>query len=619
MAVIRFNPWKKVYKKPFGAVKENEVAIFMIEVIAEKVVSVQLIIHKDFQKDKTVNMSKTGETEFSCEYFFNHQAGLYFYHFEVQTQVDDEIITEFYGPTEQGGEGQKFSSAETVWDYQVTCYKRAEKAPDWYRNGIFYQIFPDRFANGNPNRIINSPKKNTYIYATEEDEPLYVKGPDGEILRWDFFGGNFKGILQKIPYLKELGVNGIYLNPIFEASSNHRYDTADYFSIDPVLGTQEEFKNLLDTLHENEMHLILDGVFSHVGQNSRYFNVNGTYGENTGAYNDRYSPYYSWFTFNDYPDDYASWWGIKDLPEVNKEDPGFQKFIYGKEDSVLSKWTKMGVDGWRLDVADELPDEFIKGIRGNLENFSEKILLGEVWEDASNKISYNQRREYILGDHLQGVMNYPLRNSVIDLLSEKKSPKIVAMSLMKLYENYPVDIFFNNLNNIGTHDTERILSELGHHLKKMDLAFAMMFIFPGIPCIYYGDEAGLTGGKDPENRKFFPWETINQDIYDDCKKWVTFRKNNPLLKDGEVCFFYGKQLFGILRYSDDDYVALLINPGNYPTTVNGNLTFISDETSMVEEVHRRLSNRTLKENSYLLITSEQKRKSIEKYRSITKK
>jgi len=619
MAVIRFNPWKITHKKPFGAIKENEVATFTIEVIAEKIMAVYLVIHKDFQEEKSIPMKKQEETQYSCEYFFNQQLGLYYYHFEVQTQENGKLLTEYYGPTEKGGEGRKFFSSETVWDYQITCYKKEEKAPKWYREGIFYQIFPDRFANGNPDRIINSPKKNSYIYATEEDDPLYVKDAEGEILRWDFFGGNFKGILQKIPYLKELGVNGIYLNPIFEASSNHRYDTADYFAIDPVLGTQEDFETLVNTLHENDMHLILDGVFSHVGQNSRYFNVNRSYGKNKGAYNNRHSQYYSWFTFYDYPDDYASWWGIKDLPEVNKEDPGFQEFIYGNTNSVLSKWNQLGVDGWRLDVADELSDEFIKGIRKNLENFPEKVLSGEVWEDASNKISYDHRREYILGDHLQGVMNYPLRNSVIDLLNENKTPEDVAKSLMVLYENYPADVFFNNLNNIGTHDTERILSELGNHLRKLDLAFAMMFIFPGVPCIYYGDEAGLTGGKDPENRKFFPWKAINQDIYDDCQKWISFRKKNALLTKGDVCFFYGPQLFGILRYYEDDYVALLINPGNYPTTVNGNLTFIADDTAMIKEVHQRFSDRTLKENSYLLITSEQKKKSIEKYRAITKK
>lgn len=548
-------------------------------------------------------MTQVDTTQFSCEFFFNQGAGLYFYHFEIQTKEDKETITEFYGPAEKGGEGQKFFSVESVWDYQVTCYKKEEQTPAWYREGIFYQIFPDRFANGNPNRIINSPKKNSYIYATEKDDPLYVKGTDGEILRWDFFGGNFKGILQKIPYLKELGIDGIYLNPIFEANSNHRYDTADYFSVDSVLGTQEDFELLLNTLHENNMHLILDGVFSHVGKNSRYFDAESLYGQKNGAYNDRHSPYYSWFTFYDYPDDYASWWGIKDLPEVNKENKGYQEFIYGKEGSVLSKWTELGVDGWRLDVADELSDEFIKGIRENIENFSEKILLGEVWEDASNKISYDKRREYILGEHLQGVMNYPLRNSIIDLLNEKETPENISNSLMRLYENYPREVFLNNLNNIGTHDTERIFSEVGNHLQKLDLAFGLLFVFPGVPCIYYGDEAGLTGGKDPENRKFFPWSDINQTIYENCKKWITFRKDTPLLKDGELCFFYDEHLFGILRYFEDSYVAFLSNPSNYPSTVE-DLTFLAAESPVIEKVRQQFTNRTLKENSYLIIESE---------------
>jgi len=602
MAVIRFNPWKSTCKHPFGAVKQNEIGTFTIEVHAEEIFKVNLVIHKDLQKENTITMTKMNETQFSCEFFFNQGAGLYFYHFEIQTKEDEKTITEFYGPTEKGGEGQKFSSAEYAWDYQVTCYKKEEQAPDWYREGIFYQIFPDRFANGNPNRMINSPKKNSYIYATEKDDPLYVKGTDGEILRWDFFGGNFSGILQKIPYLKELGVNGIYLNPIFEANSNHRYDTADYFSVDPVLGTQEEFETLLRTLHENDMHLILDGVFSHVGKNSRYFDAEKMYDQKTGAYNDRHSPYYSWFTFYNYPDEYASWWGIKDLPEVNKEDQGYQEFIYGKKESVLTKWTGLGVDGWRLDVADELSDEFIKGIRENIESFSEKVLLGEVWEDASNKVSYHKRREYILGEHLQGVMNYPLRNSVIELLNEKETPETISNFLMRLYENYPREVFLNNLNNIGTHDTERIFSEVGNHLKKLDLAFGLLFIFPGVPCIYYGDEAGLTGGKDPENRKFFPWSDINQTIYENCKKWVAYRKNNPLLTDGKLCFFYTEHLFGILRYSEDSYIAFLSNPSNYPSTVE-DLTFLAEESPIIEQVRQQFTNRTLKENSYLLIES----------------
>ena len=286
---------------------------------------------------------------------------------------------------------------------------------------MFYQIFPDRFANGNPNRVINQPKKNSFIYATEEDEPFYIKNKENEIVRWDFFGGNFKGIQDKIPYLQELGITALYLNPIFEASSNHRYDTNDYFKVDSILGTEEEFRSLIAALHTAGIAVVLDGVFSHVGKNSRYFNISGFYGENSGAARDPQSPYRDWFTFNHYPNDYKSWWGVADLPEVRKENPSFQEFIYGDLDSVLSKWTSMGVDGWRLDVADELTDDFIAGIRKNLLSYQEKILIGEVWEDASNKIAYDTRRKYVFGDHLQGVMNYPLRQQILDILKQSRS------------------------------------------------------------------------------------------------------------------------------------------------------------------------------------------------------
>lgn len=611
MSLIRYNPWQSYHKQPFGAIKENGLARLSIEVIGEDVLQVYLIMHKDHQPEQRIVMQEQENNFYSFQYFFNQGKGLYFYHFEIHTLINNQLNIEYYGASEQGGEGRLFPSSEGIWDFQVTCYQNEECTPEWYRKGIFYQIFPDRFYNGNKDKKVNAAKQNSFIYATESDEPLYVKGPDGDILRWDFFGGNLQGIIKKIPYLKELGITGIYLNPIFEACSNHRYDTSDYFKIDPVLGTEDDFKELVDTLHANEMHLILDGVFSHVGQNSRYFNVNGSYGNDIGAYRNRHSDYFSWFNFTEYPDKYASWWGIKDLPEINKEDDGFQQFIFGEEKSVLTKWNEFGVDGWRLDVADELPDKFIHGIRKNLNQFPEKVLLGEVWEDASNKVSYDVRREYILGDHLQGVMNYPLRDGAINLLNERKRPEEVAKSLTRLYENYPKEIFYNNLNNIGTHDTERILTMLSNHVKKLDLAFGFMFLFPGIPCIYYGDEAGLTGGKDPENRKFFPWNHVNKEIYDHCHKWVDYRKGNEVLTTGDLSFFYTHDLFGILRRKGNQYVAFLMNPTNYPKTVNGNLTFIAEETPMIQEIRERLTNRMLNENSYILISSMQKQTSID--------
>jgi len=608
MAIIHYDPWQDRFKLPFGAVLIESIAHLNIDVIAEKVLHVYLVIHKDGEEIQYHEMTNQQGTFYSCDYFFNFGTGLYYYHFEIETIENKQQKTYFYGTTAKGGLGKLYPSQAETWEYQITCYKKAEPAPDWYKKGIFYQIFPDRFAKGNGGVI--SPKKNTFLYATENDDPLYVKDVNGEIVRWDFFGGNLSGIKEKIPYLKELGISGLYLNPIFEASSNHRYDTSDYMKVDAMLGSEEEFTELIQLLHANGIHLILDGVFSHVGQNSRYFNRNGNYGETVGAYQDPHSPYFPWFSFTDYPNDYTSWWGIKDLPEINKENAAFQEFIFGEE-GVIDKWTELGVDGWRLDVADELPDHFIASIRKRLESFSDKVLLGEVWEDASNKISYGKRRHYILGDHLQGVMNYPLRNATIELLTEAKGPEEVANSLTRLYENYPRAIFNNNLNNIGTHDTERILTMLSNHLKKLDLAFGMMFVFPGIPCIYYGDEAGLTGGKDPENRKFFPWDHMNPDIYRSCHKWIDYRKDNDVLIEGDLSFFFTEHLFGILRRYQNNYVAYLMNPTNYPKKVNGNLIFIAEETPMIKEIRRRFSNRTIEENSYLLISSAQKKASIE--------
>lgn len=604
LVFIRFNPWKKNYKQPFGAAQVNSLVRLSIEVIAQEIAAVTLVIHKDFEETTFIPMEKHEGDFYSYEYFLNQGPGLYYYHFEVELHIDGQRQKVLFGANQEGGEGQIQQLQSDVWDFQLTCYAQDDAAPQWYQEGIFYQIFPDRFYNANPSGLLNQRKKNSFVYGTLEDEPLYIKNEKGEILRWDFFGGNLKGIQAKIPYLKELGVTGLYLNPIFEAASNHRYDTADFLAIDPMLGTEADFIALVEALHRNDMRIILDGVFSHVGQNSRYFNVDGRYGDDQGAYRNIRSPYYSWFQFINYPETYRSWWGIADLPTIDKTNRSFQTFIYGGEDSVISKWTRLGVDGWRLDVADELPEEFIRGIRENLNQFSDKVLIGEVWEDASNKISYKERRNYILGNQLHGVMNYPLREGVIALLTSQASPEKIARSFTRLYENYPKDIFLNNFNNIGTHDTERIFSVLDEQIKKMDLAIGLLFLFPGVPCIYYGDEVGLTGGKDPENRKFYPWNREDRTIYDLYKKWITIRQTTPTVIDGELAFFYTDQLFGLLRCQQDQYVALVLNPTSIPCVVSETLTFLTEENKVTNEIGQRLANQTIAENSYFLLSSQ---------------
>lgn len=601
MTFVRFNPWQSNHKEPFGALLINSLVRLSIEVVSEFSIEVYLVIHKDFHETQKIKMDKGKGHFYTYEYFLNQGKGLYFYHFEIQSFIEGQIVHEYYGASEDGGSGTFYPLETITWDFQITCYEKKETAPSWYQESVFYQIFPDRFFNGNPNERVYHPKKNSFLYGTKEDLPLYIKDKRGEILRWDFFGGNLKGIQAKIPYLKELGVDALYFNPIFEATSNHRYDTGDFMKIDSVLGTESDFQELIEMLHHHDMRLILDGVFSHVGQKSRYFNIDGSYGEAEGAYQDIHSPYYSWFQFTHYPDKYESWWGIKDLPTIDKTNENYQNFIYGQKDSVISKWTDLGVDGWRLDVADELPDEFIQGIRKTLDLFQDKILIGEVWEDASNKISYKIRRNYILGDHLHGVMNYPLRNAIIGLLNNELSPEKSAKSLMKLYENYPKEIFMNSLNNIGTHDTERILTTLNQQIKKLNLAFGLLMTFLGTPCIYYGDEVGLLGGADPDNRRFYPWEKPDQEIYNSCKKWVHLRKTNPALVYGDLGLFYNDSLFGILRCYQGESVALIVNPSSNSYLIEEPFTFITEETTISHDLNQKLLNKKILDNDCLLL------------------
>lgn len=564
MPNIHYDSWIARYKQPFGAIAKDQAVTFGITVASQTNPQVELLLRKDGEMSVTSYQMTYKEADFYQVTLSLEQAGLYYYYFKIELDENGQRACYFYGADYDGYGGPgRVSAGDNITAYQLTCYQTEVTAPKWYQGGVCYQIFPDRFYNGNPNQEITGKKKNSFIYATLEDTPYYIKDAKGEVVRWDFFGGNLKGIKAKIPYLKELGIRGLYLNPIFLATTNHRYDTNDFMEIDPMLGTSADFKDLLDELHRNGMYLILDGVFNHVGKDSKYFNARKLYyGADQGAAQDENSPYYSWFKFTHYPDEYASWWGVKDLPEVDKANPNYQAYIYGAKDSVISKWTNLGVDGWRLDVADELPEYFIEGIRKNLDGFAnEKLLLGEVWEDASNKIAHEARRHYVEGSELDGVMNYPLRKCILDLLINSHQRPIwsVARELMSLRENYPRTFFFNALNNLGTHDTERILTALGNDERKLIAAYGLLFMFPGVPCIYYGDEAGLTGGKDPLNRAFFPWGRENLTIQKLVKKWVHRHNDSEALQKGELIIGGNDNCFIILRYTETKLAFYVLN------------------------------------------------------------
>ena len=390
------------------------------------------------------------------------------------------------------------------------------------------------------------------------------------------------GIEKKLGYLKELGVTALYLNPIFEAASNHRYDTSDYMKIDPFLGTEEDFKNLVNKAQEKGIKIILDGVFNHTGSDSVYFNKKGTY-DVIGAYQSEKSPYAKWFDFISYPDKYNSWWGIKTLPAVNKsEDSPFIDYICG-EDGVIEHYTKLGIGGWRLDVVDELPAHFVRRIRRAVKKINkDAIVIGEVWEDASNKIAYGKRREYFLGGELDSVMNYPLKNAII-AFAKNGDARVLSSTVKQLADHYPKKVLNCLMNLLSTHDTFRLLSNLssvnvdGYSKDQMEnvkisneewnnvvlrlkIATLLQFTLPGVPSIYYGDEIGMQGYKDPLNRRFFEWDNINYEILSWYKKISQLRCEREVFSNGEYKEVYAKD--GVLIYkicNDLEEVMILIN------------------------------------------------------------
>ena len=329
-----------------------------------------------------------------------------------------------------------------------------------------------------------------------------------------------QGVEEKLDYLHSLGVRTLYFCPIFEAAENHRYGTADYRAIDPMLGTEEDFSRLCREAHRRDMRVMLDGVFNHTGFVSRYFNGDGFYPE-LGAHQSQDSPYYSWYNFYQWPDQYESWWGIYSLPSMNEHDPAYREFIFGGEDSVVRRWLRAGADGWRLDVADELPDDFVAGIHAAARaEKPDAVVIGEVWEDGSTKVAYGVRRKHILGRHCDGLMNYPFRGAALDYLRGGDAADFME-TMETLRENYPPFAYYSAMNSLGTHDTPRILTLLGvgsecrersrewrasfrmeadqrrRGKELLKLGAALLFAFPGSPTVYYGDEAGMEGFEDP--------------------------------------------------------------------------------------------------------------------------
>ncbi|HIZ46688.1 MAG TPA: 4-alpha-glucanotransferase [Candidatus Olsenella pullistercoris] len=568
---------EREYRSPFGAVQLGGTVSLSIDVWDAEVVFCTLRVWTDAHGEELIEMrgSERGDVIRFTATYRPAETGVVWYSFDIE--ASDGAVWR-YGAREGWVTGEGAFAYGDPPSFQITVFSPRPRQPRWYREGIVYQIFPDRFARGEDweeraAEALAVQRKGGPERALVEDWdtlPTYERTPDGGVARWDFYGGTLEGIREKLGYLEDLGVTALYLNPVFEAASNHRYDTADYLRIDPMLGDEESFRALCVDAAEHGISVILDGVFNHVGADSRYFNRFGTYRE-PGAWQGEQSPYRDWFTFNE-DGTYAGWWGDQNLPSVRSGCEGFHELVCGRA-GVIRRWLRSGARGWRLDVADELTDEFIEGIkRALLAEKPDGVLIGEVWEDASHKLAYGKLRQYFQGRELDATMNYPFRNSVLAYLCGSMGASELAARLEELRENYPRDNFYSALNLLGSHDRERLFTVLGgapnpdelneeeratYRLSddQVGLAKARLWVaallqmtLPGVPCVYYGDERGVQGFRDPFNRASFPWGGGETDCTAIYRNAIALRKTLPVLVDGEFePFSSGEDVFGFWR------------------------------------------------------------------------
>ncbi|MCL1831495.1 MAG: glycoside hydrolase family 13 protein [Oscillospiraceae bacterium] len=551
-----YDAYDESYKSPFGAVKQNAPCEFTLKFPrVMNVTEPQLVMVRPGHKEKYVALELSDDSDklyatYTCTYTSQHSGVHYYYFVAIQNGNRNEI--------------KRRGTNIGAWGYdgghdffQLTVYDAEFDTPDWLKGGVMYQIFPDRFSKS-ATADIPAASIDRVIHSDWNAIPVWQPNEHGMITNNDFFGGNLKGIEEKLPYLADLGVTAIYLNPIFEAHENHRYNTANYERIDSMLGKEADFVSLCKAAKERGIGIILDGVFSHTGADSVYFNKNGRYGEKTGAYRDPESPYRNWYCWMDYPHVYESWWGMTTLPNVNENNPEYTNYICG-QGGILQKWIDLGAMGWRLDVADELPDEFIDALNKAVKaKGDDKVIYGEVWEDATTKESYGVRRRYLIGGQLDSTMNYPFKEVILNYIKYGAAEEF-RNGVMTILEHYPkpsVDILMNFLS---THDIERAITRLAgqevgtndrrwqsenglnepeyvYGVALLKCAMVLQFALPGVPCIYYGDEAGQEGYKDPFNRRTYPWGMENNDLVSFTTELSRIRKAGGVFAKGELKF-----------------------------------------------------------------------------------
>ena len=491
------------------------------------------------------------------------RGGLYFFTVSLDTATGKLYVKK---------SGAHITFSENSGDkFQLSVTKKPRRKRSPLLGGIIYHIFVDRFSKDGAVK----PKDGTVIAKDWSVIPEFPEYPGAPLKNNTFYGGSLYSAAKKLDMLAELGTSIVYLSPVFDSPSNHKYDTSDYMRVDEMFGGDDGLRYFITEAKKHGIGVILDGVFNHTGADSVYFNRYGKY-DTLGAYQSVDSEYYDWYSFKSFPDDYVCWWGIEILPRINTGNPKFEKFIL---ENVIPKYREMGILGLRLDVADELSDDFIKKIKHALDRGGENILYGEVWEDASNKIAYGKRKNYYSGSELDGVMNYPLREGIIDYLRSKRTDKLLY-ALTEVLPNMPKHIRDMTMNLLGTHDTPRIITALGGEDAKgksnaelselrmskdertkaeklVKAAYTILATLPGLPTIFYADEVGLEGYSDPFNRMPYP-ECGIESLLQHYKRIGAVRRSEAVYRDGEFKLnALNKDILAFSRYRDTSSTAYL--------------------------------------------------------------